>query len=225
MQTVLVTGGTRGIGRAVVDLLAPSWRVLVGGRNPAAVSAVLARHPGTLGFIADLTDQEAVEGAVAELGHVDAIVHSAGVLTHGSAETTSRDEWHRVLDTNVIAVAELTRLLLPRLREANGQVVVINSGAGFSAHPGNAIYAASKFALRAWADALRGEEHGAVRVTSVHPGRVDTDMQRELQAAEGRQTYDTAHVLTPEAVALAVRCALEMPKDACVESLAVRPAR
>ena len=155
---------------------------------------------------------------------LDAVVHSAGTVAYGAAETQSWEQWRHVLDLNVIAVAELTRLLLGRLREAHGQVVVLNSGAGLHARPGSAVYAASKFALRAWADALRAEEAGTLRVTSVHPGRVDTDMQRTLQAAEGKE-YDTTGVMDVAAVAQAVAFALEAPADACVEMISVRPAR
>lgn len=223
MRTVLVTGGTRGIGREVVARLAPTWRVLVGGRDEAAVAAVVAQCPDAAGFVADLADPDAVARAVAGLGPVDAVVHSAGVVTHGRADDQTWEEWRRVLDLNVIAVAELTRLLLPTLRQARGQVVAINSGAGFNAGPGNAIYAASKFALRAWADALRAEERGVVRVTSVHPGRVDTDMQRELQAAEGRAEYDPGVAMGADAIARAVEFALDAPEDACVETVSVRP--
>ena len=224
MRTVLVTGGTRGIGRAVVERLAPTWRVVIGGRDAAAVAEAVARHPHATGFVADLTDPDAVARAVAGLGDLDAVVHSAGTVAHGPATSQSWEQWRRVLDLNVIAVAELTRLLLTRLRASHGQVVVINSGAGFTARPGNAVYAASKFALRAWSDALRAEESGALRVSSVHPGRVDTDMQRELQAAEGRE-YDTTGVMSVGAVAAAVVFALEAPSDACIETVSVRPAR
>lgn len=224
MRTVLVTGGTRGIGRAVVELLAPTWRVVIGGRDPQAVADLVALYPHAQGFVADLADADAVRAAVAQLGEVDAVVHSAGTVAYGAAETQSWEQWRHVLDLNVIAVAELTRLLLGRLREAHGQVVVLNSRAGLHARPGSAVYAASKFALRAWADALRAEEAGTLRVTSVHPGRVDTDMQRTLQAAEGKE-YDTTGVMDVAAVAQAVAFALEAPADACVEMISVRPAR
>ena len=222
-RTVLVTGGTRGIGREVVRLLAPSWRVLVGGRSAAAVAAVVAECPDAAGFVCDLADEGSVAGAVTGIGPLDAVVHSAGVAVRGTAEEVSREEFRRVLELNVVAVADLTRLLLPALRAARGQVVVMNSGSGFVAGPANGLYAASKFAVRAWADALREEERGVVRVSSIHPGRVDTDMQVELQAAEGRE-YDTAKLLTATSVARAVVFALEADADACVESLSVRPA-
>ena len=81
-------------------------------------------------------------------------------------------------------MAELTRLLLPALRTARGYVILINSGAGLRANPGWGAYAASKFALRAFGDVLRAEEPD-LRVTSVHPGRIDTPMQRAVRAAEG----------------------------------------
>lgn len=226
-RTVLVTGGTRGIGRAIVDALAPGWRVLVGGTDAAragrVVSEIAEVCPDAGVFVADLTDAEATARAAASVATLDAVVHSAGVLAYGTAETLTRDDWRRVLEVNVVAVADLTRVLLPALRAARGQVVVINSGAGFHASPGNAVYAASKFAVRAWTDALRAEERGRLRVTSVHPGRVDTDMQVELQTAEGRD-YDATGILTPASVASAVTFALEAPPEACIESVSVRPA-
>lgn len=222
-RTVLVTGGTRGIGRAVVDLLAPDWRVLVGGTDPDRVAEVVATCPDAAGFVADLADEDATRAAAAGIDRLDAIVHSAGVAVRSASIDQTRAEWRRVLEVNVVAVADLTALLLPRLRDAHGQVVVVNSGSGFTAGPANGIYAASKFAVRAWADALREEERGRVRVTSVHPGRADTDMQHELLAADGRP-YEPAKLLTAASVARAVRFALEATPEACVETLSVRPA-
>lgn len=222
MRTVLVTGGTRGIGRAVVAQLAPTWRVLVGGTDAARVSDVVAACPDADGFVCDLTDADAVAAAVASVTELDAVVHSAGVALRATVAEASRDDWTRTFDLNVAAVADLTRLLLPALRRARGQVVVLNSGSGFTSGVGNGPYAASKFALRAFSDALRAEERGVVRVASIHPGRVDTDMQVDLQRQEGRD-YDAAKLLTAASVARAVVFALEADADACVEELSIRP--
>ncbi|HET6259884.1 MAG TPA: SDR family NAD(P)-dependent oxidoreductase, partial [Pseudonocardia sp.] len=132
--------------------------------------------------------------------------------------------WRRQFEVNVVAVAELTRLLLPALRAARGRVVLLNSGAGLSASPGWASYAASKFALTAFADALRAEEAvNGLRVTSVHPGRVDTEMQRGVVAQEGGE-YHAETYLRPESVAGAVLLAVTAPDDAALTELVLRPA-
>ena len=137
--------------------------------------------------------------------------------------TASRALWREVFETNVFAVADLTRLLLPALEATRGIVVAINSGAGFFSSPGGRVYAGSKFALRALTDALREEMRGKVRVCSIHPGRTDTDMQRELQAAMGNEHYDGARYVAPESVAAAVRLAVDTPDNATIEQLSIRP--
>ena len=117
---------------------------------------------------------------------------------------------------------ELTLALLPALRRARGQVVFINSGAGRKVSPGMASYSASKFALRAFADSLRDDEPD-LRVTTVYPGRTDTEMQRELVAFEGGE-YDPAKFLRPETVAAAVANAVATPPDGHVHEVVLRPA-
>ena len=123
----------------------------------------------------------------------------------------------------IVAVAELTRLVLPALREAKGHVVFINSGQGLAARAGWGPYAASKFAVRAYADALRAEEEPrGVRVTTVYPGRTDTDMQRDVVAHEGGQ-YTPEKYLRPESVAAAVRAAVTAGPDAHMTEVTIRP--
>ncbi len=119
---------------------------------------------------------------------------------------TSAATWRRHFELNVVVVAELTRLL-PALRAARGHVVLVNSGAGLRANPGWGAYAASKFALR---------------VTSVHPGRIDTGMQRGVRAAEGGD-YQPERYLRPESVAGAVLVAVTAPPDAHLTELVLRP--
>lgn len=224
--TVLVTGATRGIGRAVADLLAPDHDLIVGGRSAAEVSAVCGRLPSARPFVADLADEDAVGGAVEELGgldRLDGLVHSAGVLGSGALTDLRRAGWRQTLETNVVAVADLTRLLLQPLVAAQGTVVVVNSGSGLRAHGPGGAYSASKFAARAVADSMREElRPRGVRVSTVYPGRTATDMQRELRSFE-RGEYDEARYLRPETVASAVRFVLSAPQEACVEDLSIRP--
>lgn len=218
----LVTGASRGIGAAVAAALAPTHDLLLGGRDAAALSAVATRlGERALPWPVDLTDPAALAGATERIDELDVLVHSAGVGLLGTVAELDVDTWRRQFEVNVVAVAELTRLLLPALRTTRGTVVTVNSGAGLAARPGWGSYAASKFALRAFTDALRGEEP-ALRVCSVHPGRVDTDMQRAVVAHEGGE-YDAARYLRPESVASAVLAAVTAARDAHLTEIVVRP--
>ncbi len=219
--TALVTGASRGIGAAVAAALAPTHHLLLGGRDVDALKAVAEQLPSATPWPVELTDPTAVVEATSALDRLDVLVHSAGVATLGVLAETSVEVWRSTLEINVVAVAELTRQLLPALRDASGQVVLINSGAGLNANPNWGAYAASKFALRAFADVLRAEEP-KLRVTSVYPGRTATDMQRDIRESEG-SAYNPNEYLTPETVAQAVTFALLAPADAHVNEISVRP--
>jgi NADP-dependent 3-hydroxy acid dehydrogenase YdfG len=219
----LVTGASRGIGAATARALAPTHDVLLGGRDRVALQSLAAEFDGARAWPVELTDDGSVAAAVAGLGleRLDVLVHSAGVGLLGAIAETEPDTWRRQFEVNVVAVAGLTRLLLPALRAARGDVVLVNSGSGLTARAGWGSYAASKFALRAFADALRAEEPD-LRVTSVHPGRVDTDMQRAVVAHEGGE-YDGSKFLRPESVAAAILAAVTATDDAHVPEIVVRP--
>ena len=220
----LVTGASRGIGAAVARALAPGHDLLLGGRDTSALEALARELPGARPWPVDLTDSATVGEAAGGIERLDVLVHSAGVGLLGTVAETPAATWRQQFEINVVAVAELTRLLLPALRAARGRVVLLNSGAGLTARAGWASYAASKFALRAFADALRAEESGhGVRVTSLHPGRVDTDMQRGVVAQEGGEYRPEAY-LRPESVAGAVLLAVTAPDDAELTELVLRPA-
>ncbi len=213
----LVTGGSRGIGAAVVADLSRTHRVIswssqdVDLRDPKSIAAA----------VAELRDPDT--GAPVE--NLDVLVHSAGLALESPVGETSWDTWQELFAVNVFGVAELTRLLLPVLRAAHGTVVAINSGSGYHSGAGQAPYSGTKFALRALTDALREEERGTVRVSSVHPGRVDTDMQLALQTAHGNTDYDGARYVRPESIAAAVRLAVDATDEAIVDEVSVRPVR
>lgn len=217
----LVTGASRGIGAAVAHALSPTHRVLLGGRDADALARCAEELPGATPWPVDLTDPDALRAAVAGIGELDVLVHSAGVAELGTVADSDTQAWRSNFEVNVLAVVELTRLLLPALRAARGHVVLINSGAGLQARPGWGPYAASKFALRAFGDALRGEEPD-LRVTSVHPGRTDTEMQQAIVAAEGGK-YDGARYLRADSVATAVVTAISASPDAHPTEVILRP--
>ncbi|MFD4428086.1 SDR family oxidoreductase [Nocardia sp. NPDC058497] len=220
--TALITGASRGLGAAIARELAPTHDLLLGARSADALAPILAELPGATGWPVALTDYPAVAAAASAINRLDVLVHNAGIADLGTVAESSVEQWRSTLEVNLIAVAELTRLLLPALRAANGHVVLINSGAGLRANPGWGSYAASKFGLRAFADALRLEEP-ALRVTSLFPGRIDTDMQRAIVADEGRE-YQPEEFLTPETVAGAVRTAVDTPRDGHPTEIVLRPA-
>ncbi|MFR9730540.1 SDR family oxidoreductase [Saccharopolyspora sp. MS10] len=220
----LVTGASRGIGAAVSRSLSETHDVLLGGRDGTALDELAAEIDGARPWPVELTDQDAVAAAAATVERLDVLVHSAGLVELGAVADVSVDSWRRTFELNLFAVTELTRLLLPALRRSSGHVVLINSGAGMAAKPNWGSYAASKFALRAFADVLRAEEaaHG-VRVTSVFPGRANTDMQREVRAAEGGD-FQPERYLRPESVAGPVCSAVRASPDAHLTEIVVRPA-
>jgi NADP-dependent 3-hydroxy acid dehydrogenase YdfG len=218
----LVTGASRGIGRAIATALSPTHHVLVGGRDPDRIAEVVATLESAEPFAAELTDEAAIAAAVAGIERLDVLVHSAGLVAFGPLAETTTAEWREVMELNVIAPATLTRLLLPALRAAHGLVVFINSGAGLTTHRGFSVYSASKYALTALADALRLDERGRLRVTTIHPGRVATDMQAQLSSLQGMPYVPDAH-LDPVDVARAVRMAVDLPSDTSLDAVRINP--
>jgi len=227
MPTHLVTGAGAGIGAAVARALAERGDDLVLlARNEERARALASDLPGARTVVADLAEPMRLEEALAgqELPErLDSVVHSAGVADLGAVSELGPDVWQRTLDVNLVAPAELTRLLLPSLRAVRGHVVLVNSGSGLRANPGWSAYAASKHGLRALADALRAEEkEWGVRVTSVYPGRTATPMQEKVHAHEGKE-YDPSDWIAPDSVAAAVLTALDLPRDAEMTDVTLRP--
>lgn len=226
-QTHLITGAGSGIGLAIARRLADRGdRLILIGRSRARADELAALLPGAVGVAADLRHPESLADALAAAdlpGALDTVIHGAGIVELGPVAELRPSAWTDQLTVNLVAAAELTRLSLPAVRAARGQVLFVNSGAGLTAHPDWSAYAASKHGLKALADALRGEEapHG-VRVTTVYPGRTATPMQEEVHRQEGR-AYDPAAFIDPESVATTVLAALDLPRDALVPDVSVRP--
>jgi NADP-dependent 3-hydroxy acid dehydrogenase YdfG len=222
MPTALITGAGGGIGSAIATALAPTHTLLLSARPSARLDAVADRLDATT-FPLDLTDADAIESSCEIVDELDVLVHNAGVSIPGRVDESSVEEWRATFDVNVFGAVALTLTLLPALRRTRGRVVFVNSGAGRKVSPGMASYAASKFALRAFADSLRDDEPD-LRVTTIYPGRTDTDMQRELVAFEGGE-YDPANFLRPQTVAAAVANVVATPPDGHVHEVVLRPRR
>lgn len=220
MQTALITGASRGIGAAIAAALAPTHTLLLAGRPSSALQAT-AERLGATPLPVDVTDPGTIADATAAIGELDVLVHNAGISLPGRVAHSTVEQWRATFDVNVIGAVAVTLALLPALRSGAGQVVFINSGAGRRASESMASYSASKFALRAFADSLRLSEP-SLRVTTVYPGRTDTDMQRDLVSYEGGD-YHADQFLRTDTVAAAVAQAINTPADGHLHEIILRP--
>jgi NADP-dependent 3-hydroxy acid dehydrogenase YdfG len=205
---------------ALAQALAPTHTLFLAGRPSSGLDEVAARFGATT-WPLDLADVDEIPAAVEPIDELDVLIHNAGVAYPGRVAESTVEEWQATLHVNVVGAVALTLALLPALRAAGGHVVFINSGAGINASPGLASYSASKFALRGFADSLRTDEP-SLRVTSVHPGRIATEMQEDLIAYEGKE-YDPSRFLSPETVAKVVADTVNAPSDAHINEVVVRP--
>jgi short-subunit dehydrogenase len=210
-RTHLVTGAASGIGLEVADqLTARGDRVVRLTRDVVDLADAVAVARWATDFADDLE-------------HLDSLLHVAGTVDLGTVAELDLDVWQRHLAVNLTAPAVLTAHLLPALRAAGGTVVFVNSSAGLVANAGWSAYAASKYGLRALADSLRAEEAEAgVRVTTVFPSRTATPMQVKVHEQEGR-SYDASRWIRPETVADAILHVLDLPPDATIPELVIRP--
>ena len=222
-KTVAVSGASGGIGQAVTEALVQAgYRVLAIGRSEQKLDELRSRLNGVVPIVLDLTGME--DGALAGIDRLDGLVHCAGVSEVASVEGTSADLWDETLAVNVTGPAALSRALLPALRAARGRVVFVNAAPGSNAVPNWSAYTASKAALRELADSLREEEDGhGVRVTTIYPAGVGTDLLRKVREQLGRP-YDPATTVRPQTLASVVVNALQFPEDAHLTEISLRAA-
>ena len=213
-RVVAITGGARGIGRAIATRLAHAGaRVGIGDVDLGAAEEAAAAMPGeVIAFELDVTDRDSVDrfvdGVEERLGPLDVFVNNAGILLVGPflAEDTAATE--RQFAVNVMGVVHGMRAVLPRMRDrGRGQLVNIASSASWVAPPGEVSYAATKHAVLALTDGVREELDGSgVELTGVFPGLVDTEL------ATGTKPPRFSRWISPDDVAEAVVKAIRQPR-------------
>jgi 3-oxoacyl-[acyl-carrier protein] reductase len=216
-RVAVVTGASRGIGRAIARQLAARGATVVAaarGENAAAVADEIRQAGGAAEAIAlDVTDGSAADAAIAGVverhGRIDILVNNAGIARDQLMLRLRRDDWDAVLATNLTSAFSLTQAALkPMIRQRGGRIVSISSVVGQAGNPGQANYAASKAGLIGFTKAVALEVASrGVTVNVVAPGLVETDMTREL-AEKAREQWESRIPLrrlgTPDDIAAAV---------------------
>lgn len=222
-KSLLITGCSSGIGLAcAIELQRMGFRVLAACRKPEDVSRMNAQ--GFTGVLLDLDSPASVEAAAAEVirltdNRLYGIFNNGGFGVYGPLATISREQMEQQFATNFFGAHQLTMLLLPAmLPHQEGRIVNTSSVMGLISTPGRGAYAASKYALEAWSDALRMElRHSGIKVSLIEPGPIRTRFTENVNQTQTDKPVENPGIaarftLGPEAVVAKVRHAFESPR-------------
>jgi 3-oxoacyl-[acyl-carrier protein] reductase len=223
----LVTGGSRGIGRAIaVRLASLGAAVAICGRDADALNAVSAQLAGLGGrvfsHVADVTCPADVDALVAKtesaLGPITILVNNAGIGVFGPAHEKSEEDWDRVLNTNLKSVFLVSKAVAPSMiSRKSGDIINISSLAGVNAFKGGGLYCASKWGLQGLSACMAEDLRGyGIRVSTICPGSVATEFS-------GTSPKDPSKVLSPNDVAHAVETIVTQSPKSFISQLQIRP--
>lgn len=237
MKIVIVTGASSGIGQATaVRLAAAGHHVVMGARRVDRLTELAdkIRADGGSAEAArlDVTDRAAVAGcvdaAVTRHGRVDVVVNNAGVMPLSRLDSLHVDEWDRMVDVNVRGLLNGIAAALPHFqRRRSGHFVTVASVGAHEVVPTAAVYCATKYAAWAITEGLRQEADPSIRVTTVSPGVVESELADTITEPGAREMMRTyrAETIPPSAIADAIAYAVDQPADVDVNELVIRPAR
>jgi NADP-dependent 3-hydroxy acid dehydrogenase YdfG len=233
-KVVLITGASSGIGEATARQLAPNGaRVVLGARRTDRLEAIaedLKKAGGAVRVRAlDVADRDDVEAfarfAEAEFGQIDVLVNNAGVMPLSPLSALKIDDWNWMIDVNIRGVLYGIAAVLPRMEgQGHGHIINISSVGGFVVQPTAAVYAATKFAVRAISEGLR-KESDKIRCTCVYPGIIESELANTISdpiARERMQSYRRM-AIQPDAIGRTIQFVLEQPNDVDVNEIVVRP--
>lgn len=234
-RVVLVTGASSGIGEATARRLAADGHVVVLAARRADRLETVAAELRAAGHRAeaqplDVTDRAAfaatVDDVVARHGRLDVLVANAGIMLLSRLGALLVDEWDRMVDVNVNGLLHGVAAVLPRFREqGGGHVVTVASIGAHQVVPTSAVYSATKYAAWALTEGLRQESDPSIRVTTISPGVVQSELADHItdpEAAAAMITYRKASI-SADAIAGSISYAISQPADVDVNEIVIRP--
>jgi len=238
-KVVVITGASSGLGEATARYLADRGAIVVLGARRAerlqALADDIARNGGKASaVVTDVTDpaqiQALVDAAVERHGRVDVILNNAGVMPHSPLERRKIDDWNRTIDINIKGVLYGIAAALPHMqRQKSGHIINVSSVAGHKVGKNNAVYAATKTAVRVISEGLRQEvKPWNLRTTIISPGAVATELPNsitEADVAKGIGAFYEEYAISAESFARAVAFAIGQPEDVDINEILFRPTR
>jgi len=235
-KVVVITGASSGLGEATARLLASRGaRVFLGARRTDRLSAVvedIQRAGGQAGSrpvdVGKRREVEAfVQAAVEKFGRIDVLINNAGLMSIAPLAKAMVDEWERMIDINLKGMLYGIAAALPIFeRQKGGQFINISSVAGLKVRSGNAVYAATKHAVRALSEGLRQEAGEGIRTTIISPGVVESELplgSSDPESAAGVKELYRRQAIPADSVARAIAYAIEQPPDVDVNEIVLRP--
>ena len=238
-KVVVITGASSGLGEATARLLsAQGARVVLGARRIDRLRVLadeLSRRGGkALAVPTDVIQcdqvKRLVDAAVQTYGRIDVMINNAGLMPQALLERLKIDEWNRMIDVNIKGVLYGIAAALPHMkRQKAGHFINVSSVAGHRVGPGFAVYAATKYAVRALSEGLRQEvKPYNIRTTVISPGAVATELPNTVtdpQAAERIRKFYAEVAIPAESFARAVAFAMSQPEEVDVNEILFRPTR
>lgn len=224
MKRYLITGASRGIGRAIAEKLAgPDLTLLLHGRDREALEqtcqSVEAKSAKAVALCYDLRDPDAIEKMVGEIGtaNLDGLIHNAGIAFVKPLEAITLEEWQAIIAVNVTAPFLLTQKLLP-IMSAGSTIVNVLSIAAKTGFPNWSSYCMSKFALEGFSQAVREEVRPrGIRVLNIYPAATSTEIWNGIEGEWPREK-----MLSADQIGEAVAFALSRPGDVAVENISLQ---
>jgi NADP-dependent 3-hydroxy acid dehydrogenase YdfG len=238
-KVVVITGASSGLGEAAARYLAARGAaVVLGARRAERLQTLvdeITRGGGkALALVTDVTDaaqvQALVDAAVEKYSRVDVMLNNAGVMPHSPLERRKIDDWNRTIDINIKGVLYGIAAALPHMqRQKAGHIINVSSVAGHKVGKNNAVYAATKTAVRVISEGLRQEiKPWNLRTTIISPGAVATELPNsitEADVAKGIGQFYEEYAIAPESFARAVAFAIGQPEDVDINEILFRPTR